>query len=143
MSFITSANPTVRRKEEAHLIRERLRQLDEKVSQLARAWTETTPAFTDAEVDEVGRLLVEGKVRLPTHVRLTVTTTVEDVRDKLFNTSAQLIKHEADQLHTKLLRPLTVLQALEAGLLVRLGSNWLWAQAAYERLAAAQCAKHG
>jgi hypothetical protein len=136
MTFV-SANPTVRKREEAHLIRERLRQIDEKVTQLARVWVEKAPAFTDAEIDEVGRLLVEGKVRLPPHVRVTVITTVEDVRHELFNTSTQVIKHEADQLHTKLLRPLTVLQALEAGLLVRLGSNWFWAQAAYERLASA------
>ena len=95
------------------------------------------PLFTGADVDEVGRMLVEGRIRLPAHVRVTVTTNVEDVRDKLFNTSTQLITHTADQLHTKLLRPLTVLEALEAGLLVRLGSNWFWAQAAYERLASA------
>jgi hypothetical protein len=136
MSFITSANPTVRRKEEAHLIRERLRQLDEKVSQLARVWAETAPAFTDAEVDEVGRLLVEGRIKLPVHARLTVTTTVETVRSKIFNTTSDVITHEADQLHTKLLRPMTVLQALEAGLIRRVERGWMWSEAVYERLAA-------
>jgi hypothetical protein len=118
--------------------------VDHLVSVMDRGVAQATPLFSDADVDEVGRLLVEGRISLPTHARLTVITTVEEVRHKLFNTTTDVITHEADQLHTKLLRPMTVLEALEAGLLVRLagpegrGSNWLWARAAYERLAAAQ-----
>jgi hypothetical protein len=94
-------------------------------------------AFSPAEIAEVGRLLVEGRIKLPTHARLTVTTTVEDLRHKLFNTSTEVITHTADQLHTKLLRPFTVLEALEAGLIRRLPSGWVWSEAAYERLASA------
>jgi hypothetical protein len=93
-------------------------------------------AFSPAEIDEVGKLLVEGRIRLPTHARLTVITTVEEVRHKLFNTTTDVITHEADQLHTKLLRPMTVLEALEAGLIRRIPSGWAWSEAAYERLAA-------
>jgi hypothetical protein len=135
MSLIPSANPAVRKREEAHLIRERLRQIDEKVDQLARVWVEKAPAFSPTEIEEVGRLLVEGRIKLPTHARLTVTTTIEDVRNELFNTTTELITHEADQLHTRLLRPFTVIEALEAGLIRRLPSGWAWSEAAYERLA--------
>jgi hypothetical protein len=120
-----SANPTVRRHEEALLVRARMEAIDAKLAKLvveggAKA-PPTPPAFSAADIEEVGKLLVTGRLRIPVHARLTVITTVEDVRDKLFNTSAQLIKHEADQIHTKLLRPLTVLEALEAGLILRLG----------------------
>ena len=93
------------------------------------------PAFTDSDVEEVGRLLVEGRMtRLPVHARLTVRTTVEEVKSKIFGTS-QVFTHEADQIHTKLLRPLTVLQALEAGLIRRTANGWVWSEVAYERLA--------
>jgi hypothetical protein len=136
MTFITSADPTRRRKEEALLIRERIRQIDQKVDQLARVWVETAPAFTDAEVEEVGRLLVEGHIKLPCHARLTVTTTVEDVRHELFNTTTEVFTHTADQLHTRLLRPMTVLEALEGGLIRRVERGWAWSEAQYERLAA-------
>jgi hypothetical protein len=90
----------------------------------------------------VGKLLVEGRLRLPVHARLTVTTTVEEVRHKLFNTTTDVITHEADQIHTKLLRPLTVLECLEAGLIRRIPGGlgaaplWAWSEVAYERMAA-------
>jgi hypothetical protein len=129
------ANPTRRRAEEAHLIRARLDRIDagiERMEVVAKA-----AAFSPAEIAEVGLLLVEGRIKLPTHARLTVTTTVEDVRHKLFNTCTEVITHTADQLHTKLLRPFTVLEALEAGLIRRLPSGWVWSEAAYERLASA------
>jgi hypothetical protein len=135
--MILPANPTRRRAEEAHLIRARLEALDSKLDVLVME-VAARPLFTDAEVDEVGRQLVEGRIKLPTHARLTVITTVEEVRNKLFNTTTDVITHEADQLHTKLLRPLTVLQALEAGLIRRIPSGWTWSEVAYERLAAAQ-----
>jgi hypothetical protein len=137
MSGILSADPAVRKREEAHLIRERIRQIDEKVDQLARVWVEKDPAFSPAEIDEVGRLLVEGRIKLPTHARLTVITTVEDVRNKLFNTTTEVMTHEADQLHTRLLRPMTVLEALEGGLIRRVERGWVWSEVAYERLASA------
>jgi hypothetical protein len=93
------------------------------------------PPFTPAVVDEVGRMLVEGRIKLPSHARLTVTTTVEKVRHKLFNTTTDVMTHEADQLHTKLLRPFTILECLEAGLIRRMPNGWTWSEVAYERLA--------
>jgi hypothetical protein len=130
------ANPTARRREEAHLIRTRLERIDAGIDRLVEVATQVA-AFSPADVEEVGRMLVEGHtIRLPTHARLTVTTTVEEVRHKLFNTTTDVITHEADQLHTKLLRPLTVLQALEAGLIRRIPSGWTWSEVAYERAAA-------
>jgi hypothetical protein len=137
MSGILSASMTVRRREEAFLVRARMDAIDAKLNTLVMevgASPSSPPAFTDADVEEVGKLLVEGRIRLPTHARLTVRTSVEDVRDERFNTSTEVFTHTADQLHTHRLRPLTVLEALEAGLLVRLGSNWFWCQSAYERL---------
>jgi hypothetical protein len=91
----------------------------------------------------VGKLLVEGRIKVPVHARLTVTTSIEEVRHKLFNTTSDVIRHDADQLHTKLLRPMTVEEALEAGLIRRIDSSvrsergWVWSEAAYERLASA------
>jgi hypothetical protein len=144
MSGILSANMTVRRKEEALRIQARLERID---AQLERALVmakevgaspSSPPAFTDADVEEVGRILVEGRIKLPTHARLTVTTTIEEVRHKLFNTTTEVITHTADQLHTRLLRPMTVLEALEAGLIRRIPSGWVWSEAAYERLSNAR-----
>jgi hypothetical protein len=132
---IHSANPTVQRREE-RLLRERLAAMDMKVNALVEVVAKAA-AFTDSEVAEVGRLLVEGRIRLPAHARLTVTTTVENVRNKLFNTTYEVITHTADQLHTKLLRPMTVLECLEAGLIRRIERGWVWSEVAYERLASA------
>jgi hypothetical protein len=99
----------------------------------------TAPAFTQADIEEVGRLLVEGRmIRLPVHARLTVRTSVEEVKSKIFGNS-QLITHEADQIHTKLLRPLTVLESLEAGLIRRIERGWVWSEVVYERLASGAC----
>jgi hypothetical protein len=94
----------------------------------------SSPAFSPADVEEVGKALVEGRVKLPPHVRVTVVTTIETVRSKIFGT-AELFHHEADQVCTKLLRPLTVLQALEAGLIRRTANGWAWSEVAYERAA--------
>ena len=58
------------------------------------------------------KLLVEGCLRLPTHARRTVTTTVEEVRSKVFG-SYEVFTHTADQLHIRLLRPMTMIEALE------------------------------
>jgi hypothetical protein len=129
------ASPTARRREEAHLVHARLKALEAGIDRMVEVAAKAA-AFSPAEIDEVGKLLVEGRIRLPTHARLTVITTVEEVRHKLFNTTTDVITHEADQLHTKLLRPMTVLEALEAGLIRRIPSGWAWSEAAYERLAA-------
>ena len=137
---ILPANPARRRAEEAHLVRARLEQID---SKLARALVEvggqpslTPPAFTDSDVEEVGKLLVEGRmIRLPTHARLTVRTTVEEIKSKIFG-SYEVFTHTADQIHTKLLRPMTILEAMEAGLIARIASGWVWREHVYERLAA-------
>jgi hypothetical protein len=95
-------------------------------------------AFPPDVVEEVGKLLVEGRmIRLPANARLTVRTSVEEVKSKIFGNS-QLITHEADQVHTKLLRPLTVLECLEAALIRRTANGWAWSEVAYERMAAAQ-----
>jgi hypothetical protein len=83
----------------------------------------------------VGRMMVEGRIRLPAHARLTVTTTVEEVRSKIFGTS-EVFTHTADQLHAHRLRPFTVLEALEAGLIRRIPSGWVWSEVAYERAVA-------
>jgi hypothetical protein len=141
MSGILSASMTVRRREEAFLVRARMDRIDAQLGQLLAevgASPSSPPAFTDADVEEVGRILVEGRIKLPTHARLTVTTTIEEVRHKLFNTTTEVITHTADQLHTHLLRPMTVLEALEAGLIRRIPAGWVWSEAAYERLSNAR-----
>jgi hypothetical protein len=131
---IHSGNATRNRKEE-RLLRERLQDLDAKVDRLVMA-TAPPPRFIDSDVDEVGRMLVEGRIKLPPHARLTVTTSIEEVRSKVFGTY-DVMTHTADQLHTKLLRPLTVLEALEAGLIRRVECGWAWSEVAYERQASA------
>ena len=137
---ILSANPAVRRREGAFLVRARLEAIDAKLDKLVVmgkgvAPATPAPAFTDSDVEEVGKLLVEGRmIRLPTHARLTVRTTVEEIKSKIFG-SYEVFTHTADQIHTKLLRPLTILEALEAGLIARLASGWTWREHVYERLA--------
>jgi hypothetical protein len=138
---VLSSNPTVIRREERILTQARMDRIDAQLSQLLAevgASPSSPPAFTNEDVTEVGRLLVEGRIKLPTHARLTVITEVEEVRHKLFNTTAEVYTHTADQLHTRLLRPMTVLEALEAGLIRRIPSGWVWSEAAYERLSNAR-----
>ena len=138
--MILPANPTRRRVEEALLVRARMEAIDAKLAKLVVEGggqpSPTPPAFTDSDVEEVGKLLVEGRMtRLPTHARLTVRTTVEEIKSKIFG-SYEVFTHTADQNHTKLLRPMTVLQAMEAGLIARIASGWVWREHVYERLAA-------
>jgi hypothetical protein len=138
--MILPANPTRRRVEEALLVRARMEAIDAKLAKLVVEGggqpSPTPPAFTDSDVEEVGKLLVEGRMtRLPTHARLTVRTTVEEIKSKIFG-SYEVFTHTADQIHTKLLRPMTVLQAMEAGLIARIASGWVWREHVYERLAA-------
>jgi|ERR1700733_12610535 hypothetical protein len=138
---ILSANPAVRRREEAFLVRARLEAIDAKLDKLVVmgkgvAPATPAPAFSAANIEEVGKLLVEGRmIRLPAHARLTVTTTIEEVRSKIFGTS-EVFTHTADQIHTKLLRPMTILECLEAGLIRRIPNGWAWSEMTYERLSA-------
>jgi hypothetical protein len=132
MSGILSANPTVRRREEALLTRARMDRIDSQLDRLVEVVT-PAPAFTDADIEEVGKLLVEGRLRLPSHVRITVTTEIETVRSKVFGAS-EVYTHTCDQLHAHRMRPMSIQAALEAGLLVRLNGSWLWSESAYRRL---------
>jgi hypothetical protein len=128
------ANATARRREEALLIRARLDRIDAGIDRLVEVVAKAA-AFSPDEIDEVGRLLVEGRIKLPVHARLTVTTTLDEVRHELFNTTTEVMTHEADQIHTRNLRPLTILEALEAGLIRRIANGWVWSEVVYERLA--------
>jgi hypothetical protein len=132
MSGILSANMAVRRREEALLARARMDRIDAQLDRLVEVVT-PTPAFTDADIEEVGELLVEGRLRLPSHVRITVTTEIETVRSKVFGAS-EVYTHTCDQLHAHRMRPMSIPAALKAGLLVRLNGSWLWSESAYRRL---------
>jgi hypothetical protein len=44
--------------------------VDHLVSVMDRGVAQAAPRFTDADVDEVGCMLVEGRIRLPTHARV-------------------------------------------------------------------------
>jgi hypothetical protein len=133
---IVSANPSVNRRED-RLLREKLAIMEGRLDGLAKVMQvevgATAPAFTDADIEEVGRMLVEGRLRLPRYATVTVTTEIEERKDPIFGTST-ILHHTADQLCAHQLQPMSIQAALEAGLLVRLGSNWLWCAAAYERL---------
>jgi hypothetical protein len=130
------ANPTRRRAEEAHLMRARLEAIDKKVDKLVEmggAQASPTPAFSPADIEEVGKLLVEGRLRLPKHARVTVTTEVEEIKDKIFGTST-IFTHTCDQLCCHQMQPMSIQAALEVGLLVKLGGNWWWSEATYKQL---------
>jgi hypothetical protein len=81
----------------------------------------------------VGKLLVEGKVRLPRWAKVTVTTEIETRVDKIFGTS-EIYHHTADQLCCHELQPMSIQAALEVGLLVKLSGQWLWSEAQYRRM---------
>jgi hypothetical protein len=135
------ANPTARRAEEAHRIRARLAAMDGQIEAMAKLMEvgAQAPSFTDADVEEVGKLLVEGRLRLPRYCTFTVTTEIEEIKDKVFGNST-VYNHTADYLCCNRLQPTSIGAAIEAGLLVRLGSsqgresNWIWNEAAYRRL---------
>jgi hypothetical protein len=132
------ANPTARRREEALLMRARLEALDAKLN-LALAMVRmevgaTAPAFpTEDDIAEVGVLLVEGKVRLPRYATVNVETEIEERKDSIFGNST-IYHHRADQLCVHALQPMSIPAAIEAGLLVKLGGNWLWNEATYRCL---------
>jgi hypothetical protein len=130
---IHSGNATVNRREE-RLLRERLAAMDMKVDRLVKEVGAVAPAFPQpSDIEEVGRLLVEGRLRLPKYARVTVTTEMEEIKDKIFGTST-ILTHTADQLCCHQLQPMSIQAAIECNLLVRLGSNWLWCEATYRRL---------
>jgi hypothetical protein len=99
------------------------------------------PAFTtddnqsanEADIEEVGKLLVEGKVRLPKYARVTVTTEIEEVRSKVFGTY-DVYTHTADELCCHQMQPMSIQAALAAGLLAKLNGAWLWRENVYRRL---------
>jgi hypothetical protein len=132
------ASPTAHRKELAHRERARLEQIDQKLN-LALAMVRmevgaTAPAFpTEDDIAEVGVLLVEGKVRLPRYATVNVETEIEERKDPIFGTST-IYHHRADQLCVHALQPMSIPAAIEAGLLVKLGGNWLWNEATYRCL---------
>jgi hypothetical protein len=134
MSGILPANQTARRREERLLIQARLDAIDAKLNTLVVEVGATAPAFpTDLDIEEVGKLLVEGRIRLPSHVKITVTTEVEEIKSKVFGTST-VFTHTADQLCANRLRPMSIQAALKAGLVAKLGGEWLWREDRYRKL---------
>jgi hypothetical protein len=143
------ASPASHRRELAHRERARLEQLDQKLD-LALAMVrmevgsnakgaQPQPSTLDAQaqsandVEEVGKLLVEGKVRLPTYVRITVRTSVEEVKSPIFGNST-ILTHEADELCAHQLQPMSIPAALEGRLLTKVGETWIWRADVYRRL---------
>jgi hypothetical protein len=111
-----------------------LGRMDAKMDVLVMEVGATAPAFpTDLDIEEVGKLLVEGRMWLPRYARVTVTTEVEEIKDKIFGTST-VFTHTADQLCCHQLRPMSIRAALEADLLVRRNGSWLWSEVTYRRL---------
>jgi hypothetical protein len=142
MSGILSASPAVRRREEAFLDRARMERIDAQLDKLVNMeLAKAPPAFSDSDVEEVGRLLVEGRLRLPSHVRITVITEVEEIKSKVFGTST-IFTHTADQLCCHQLRPMSIQAALDAGLLAKLGGHWIWRADVYRKLVPADPRLH-
>jgi hypothetical protein len=129
---ILSSNPTVIRREEALLVRARMDRIDSMLDRAVEG-AKAPPLFSNSAVEEVGRALVEGRIRLPCHVRITVTTEVEEIKSKVFGTST-VFTHTADQLCCHQLQPMSIQAALEAGLLAKLGGNWIWRADVYRKL---------
>jgi hypothetical protein len=132
---IVSGQASVQRREE-RLLRERLAALDGKVTALVAlgvGMEKSILAFTDADVAEVGKALVEGKVRLPSYARITVTTEVEERKDKVFGTST-ILHHTADQLCCPGIQAMSIPAALECKLLVKVGTDWMFRPDVYRSL---------
>jgi hypothetical protein len=114
-----------------------IKQLDAKLDKLVKmggAQASPTPqTFSDSDSEEVVKLLVEGRVRLPKYAKVTVVTEVEEIKDKIFGTST-IFTHLCDQLCARQLQPMSIQPAIESGLLVKLGGNWLWNEATYRKL---------
>jgi hypothetical protein len=131
--MIHSGNATVNRREE-RLLRERLAAMDEKLNQLVVGVGAAAPAFpTEADIEEVGRLLVEGRMRLPRYATVNVTTEIETVRDKIFGTS-EIYHHTADQLCVHALQPMSIPAAIECKLLTKVGGAWMFRADVYRTM---------
>jgi hypothetical protein len=130
--MILSANPTIHRREE-RLLRERLQAMEAKVDVLVMEVAKAPPAFTDADIEEVGKLLVEGRLRLPRYATYTVTTEVEERKDPIFGTST-ILHHTADELFVHALQPMSIQAALERKLITKVGSTWLFRADTYSSL---------
>jgi hypothetical protein len=98
------------------------------------------PAFpTDADLEEVGKLLVEGRVRLPRYATVTVTTEIEERKDPIFGTS-EIYHHTADQLCCHALQPMSIPAAIECKLLTKVGKgpegqgHWLFRADVYRQM---------
>jgi hypothetical protein len=131
------SSPTAHRKELAHRERVRIEQLDQKLD-LALAMVRmgagsNAPSTLDADIEEVGKLLVEGRLRLPRYATVTVTTEVEERKDPIFGTST-ILHHTADQLCCHALQPMSIPAAIERKLLTKVGSTWLFRADTYRSL---------
>jgi hypothetical protein len=131
---IHSGNATVQRREERLAIQARLEDMDRKLSYLVMEVGAVAPAFpTEADIEEVGKLLVTGHLRLPRYATFTVTTEVEERRDPIFGTST-ILTHEADQLCCHALQPMSIQAAIERKLLTKVGDTWMFRADTYRSL---------
>jgi hypothetical protein len=127
------------RRENRLLVQARLAVIDSKLDkalkEVGASALASAPTFpTEADIAEVGVLIVEGKVRLPRHATFTVETEIEERKDPAANTTSTIYNHTFDSLLCHRLQPMSIQAAIEAGLLVRLGSHWLWCESSYRRL---------
>jgi hypothetical protein len=131
---ILPANATRRRAEEAFLVQARLKQLEVRLDNHLVEMGAAAPAFpTEADIEEVGRLLVTGHLRLPRYATYTVTTEIEEVRSKVFGTS-EIYHHTADQLCVHALQPMSIPAAIECKLLTKVGGHWLFRADVYRMM---------
>jgi hypothetical protein len=130
------ASPAAYRRELEHRERARLAQFESKLDHalvMVKEVGSNAPSTLDSDIAEVGKLLVEGKVRLPKYVRVNVVTSIEEVRSKVFGTY-DVYTHTADELCCHQMQPMSIQAALEAGLLAKLNGSWLWRENVYRRL---------
>ena len=88
---------------------------------------------TDSDIEEVGKLLVEGRMWLPKYARVTVTTEIEERTDPIFGTS-EIYHHTADELCCHALQPMSIQAAIECKLLTNVGGKWLFRADVYRSL---------
>jgi hypothetical protein len=91
------------------------------------------PAFTEADIEEVGKLLVEGRLRLPKYARVTVRTELEETTSPIFGNST-IFNHLADELCCHGLQPMSIQAALEAKLLTKVGGTWMFRPDVYREM---------
>jgi hypothetical protein len=117
-------------------LRERLAALDGKVTALVAMGVGAAASilsYTEAEVAEVGKALVEGRVRLPSYAAITVATEVEERKDPIFGTST-ILHHTADELCCHGIQPMNIPAALECKLLTKVGTDWMFRADIYRTL---------